>query len=101
MLDVERLVATGYFRDRFGLLGLSQASVQNRATCFEAKACCLLTAADAGPRIFPAMALAPDSHMLKNGFFFVHGFVTPKSPMRRSGALVNAVDHRKCRSRTG
>ncbi len=60
--------------------GLSQASIQNCATCFEAEARCLLTAAAAGPRIFPAMALAPDSHMLRSGFFFVHGLATLKPP---------------------
>ncbi len=75
-----------YSRRRFGLAGLSQASVQNRATCFDAATRCLLMAANAGPRIFPAMALAPDSHMLKSGFFFVHKFATPKSPARQNVA---------------
>jgi hypothetical protein len=50
----------------FGFGGVS-AAVQNVATW-------RLASAVARPRAEPSMAFAPLSHMLRKGFFFVHGF---------------------------
>jgi hypothetical protein len=54
------------------------AAVQKSAICLlpclTAVDACRYAAALACPRADPATAFAPLSHMLINGFFFVHGF---------------------------
>ncbi|WP_159462867.1 hypothetical protein [Caballeronia telluris] len=54
------------------------AAVQKSAICLfpllTAVDACRFAAAFACPRAEPATAFAPLSHMLINGFFFVHGF---------------------------
>jgi hypothetical protein len=64
-----------YLPFRFGFVAASQAPVQKRVACVTSALPCPVALAR------PAIALAPLSHMLRNGFFLVHGFVT--SALRR------------------
>jgi len=52
----------------------SRALVQPRAACLATATPWRFAAAVAGPRARLATAFDPLSHMLINGFFFVHGF---------------------------
>ena len=57
-------------------MAASHARVQTWAVSFASAAPCRFAAAVAWPRARFAAAFAPLSHMLINGFFFVHGFDT-------------------------
>ena len=59
-------------------MAASQESVQNRVACRLNLVCSLFAAAVAWPLARPATELAPLSHRLMNGFFFVHGLDTGK-----------------------
>lgn len=67
-------------RDFFVFLagGAANAPLQNLPTCLVPSvikvAACRFAWAFATPRAEPIIALAPLNHMLRNGFFFVHGF---------------------------
>ena len=66
-------------RRRFGFSAAIQPAVQLRVACRMTCVCCRLPAAIAAARALPARALAPLSHMLKNGLRFVQGLAKPAS----------------------
>jgi hypothetical protein len=55
-------------------MAASHARVQTWAVTFASATPCRFAAAVAWPRVRFAAAFAPLSHMLINGFFFIHGF---------------------------
>ena len=62
-----------------GLVSASHAPLQKRIACLVKLVCCRFAAAVPVLRALPARALAPLSHILRSGFFFVHGFATASS----------------------
>src|SRR3954453_11876017 len=78
-------------RRRFGFLALAglvsadHAPLQKRTACLTRLVCRRFAAAAPALRALPATALAPLSHMLRRGFFFVHGFAIAGSSRRSHG----------------
>src|SRR3954451_11600928 len=70
--------------DPLGLLLVSHAPPQKRAACLTRLVCWRFPSAVPALRALPATALAPLSHMLRSGFFFVHGFATAGSSEGRT-----------------
>src|SRR3954452_14854340 len=68
-----------------GLVSASHAPPQKRAACLTRLVCCRFASAVPALRALPATALAPLSHMLRRGFFFVHGFATAGSSRKSHG----------------
>src|SRR4051794_27023342 len=66
-------------RRRLGFNAVIQPAVKLRVACRMSCVCCRLPAAIAAARALPARALAPLSHILKNGLRFVQGLAKPAS----------------------
>src|SRR3954453_14150667 len=71
--------------DPLGLPLVSHAPPQKRAACSTRLVCWRFASAVPALRALPATALAPLSHRLSSGFFFVHGFATAGSSRRSHG----------------
>jgi hypothetical protein len=78
-----------FLRRRFGagfpVSALVQASVISRALLLTAADAWRFASAVARPRAAPAAALAPDSHMLRKGFFLPQGFFI--APLHSAAAI--------------
>ena len=66
------------------LASASHALLQKRVASSMRLVCRRLAAAAPTPRALPATALAPLSHRLRSGFFFVHGFAIASSSQDRA-----------------
>lgn len=82
-------------RRRLGLVVPSQALVQKRVASFVSWVCCFFASRAAWLRARPATALAPLSHMLMNGFFFVHGFATGDISLQRHAPYISVAGRTK------